>query len=390
MNLPFSHRLWPLFLPACAILHAPLAAAIIENVWLTHATTDPTHLTVSWETAKPGPSMVEFGTTTAYGHKVETKESTTLHHVDIPVTDKDTVYHYRVTSGKEASEDAAFPTPPTKELRVVIVGDWGYAPEDDLAAIIKDAPHLLLTAGDNVPSLHEKDHEGIKAFSALIARHPALFRSTPFIPSLGNHDREVTARGPKPPGQPVYDIEATAFRQFFALPDKEWIWHFDVPDFNVRFLALDMSHLSDFGTTWQTCHPWQPESEQFKWYHDTMTSTKAAYVFTLMNEKQTAVNGLTQGAWHKEMRNGSAVVTGFGYFAERAELADGLPYFNTCLKGDGSPYKDPQSKYFAQENNYLLLTFKEGATNMTAQLKNLKGEVLDTRVIEKRKGEDKP
>jgi hypothetical protein len=85
------------------------------------------------------------------------------------------------------------------------------------------------------------------------------------------------------------------------------------------------------------------------------------------------------------MRKGSALITGFGYFAERAELADGLPYFNTCLKGDGDKYKDPNSKFFASEHNYLLLTFKQGSPCMTAQLKSLKGEVLDTRVIEKRK-----
>ncbi len=382
MNLP--RLLLPLALPSL------INAAVIEKVWLTHGTTDPSHLTVNWETETPGASVVEFGTTASYGQRVETKENTKLHHVDIPVTEKDTVYHYRVTTGGDSSADATFQAPSTKELRVVIVGDWGYAPTMDPAAIVKDAPHLLLTAGDNVPSLHEKGREGIKAFSALIAKYPAVFRSIPFMPVLGNHDREVTGRGPKPPEQPVYDTEATAFREFFALPGKEWIWHFDVPDFNVRFIATDMSHIQDFGTTWQTCHPWQPDSEQFKWYQETMAATKAGFLFTLMNEKETSVNGLTKGAWHAEMRKGSALVTGFGYFAERAELADGLPYFNTCLKGDGSPYKDPKSKFFAQENNYLLLTFKRGESTMTAQLKNLKGEVLDTRVIESRKGEDKP
>ena len=388
MNLPTSLRLWYALPLAFAALHsAPLDAATIKRVWLTHATSDPSHMTVSWETATPGPSIVEFGTTAGYGQRAAVEESTTLHHVELPVTEKDTLYHYRVASGPDASADATFPAPPTKELRVVVVGDWGYAPKNDLAAILKESPHLLLTAGDNVPSLHEAGREGIKAFSALIDRHPALFRSTPMIPSLGNHDREITSRGPgpKPPDHPVYDVDATAFRKFFALPGKQWIWHFDVPDFNVRFVALDMSHISDFGTHWQTCHAWQPDSEQFKWYQDLMASTQAGYVFTLMNEKQTAVNGRTQGAWHKEMRKGSALVTGFGYFADRAELADGLPYFNTCLKGDGAPYKDPQSKYFAQEDNYLLLTFKQGEKTMTAQLKNLKGEVLDTRVIGTRK-----
>lgn len=369
------------FLP---FLCLPLHAASIERIWLTHATSEPAHVTVSWETAQPGPSQVEYGTTAAYGQKVEKAESVTLHHVDIPVTEKDTVYHYKVTSGADTSADAAFPAPPTKELRVVVVGDWGYAPKDDLAAIVKDAPHLLLTAGDNVPSLHEPGHEGIKAFSTLIDRHPDLFRSTPLIPALGNHDREVTPRGPKPPEKPVYDVEATAFRQFFALPDKEWIWYFDEPDFGVRFIATDMSHIQDFGTTWQTCHPWQPDSEQFKWYQDLMAASRQDFVFTLTNEKETSFNGKTKGAWHNEMRKGSAVISGFGYFAERAELADGLPCFNTCLKGDGDKYKDPNSKFFASEHNYLLLTFKHGASTMTAQLKSLKGEVLDTRVIGRR------
>ena len=80
----------------------------------------------------------------------------------------------------------------------------------------------------------------------------------------------------------------------------------------------------------------------------------------------------------------SAVFTGFGYFAERAEF-NGLPYFNTCLKGDGANYKDSNSKFFAQQDNYLLLTFTAGSPTMKVQFKSLQGEVLDTREIMKRK-----
>ena len=64
-----------------------------------------------------------------------------------------------------------------------------------------------------------------------------------------------------------------------------------------------------------------------------------------MNEKQTQIAGLTKGAWHEHFKKGSALITGFGYFAERAALAGGLPYFNTCLKGDGDLYRDPQSRF---------------------------------------------
>ena len=39
-------------------------------------------------------------------------------------------------------------------------------------------------------------------------------------------------------------IDATAFRRFFELPGDEWKWHFDVPDFDVRFIALDLNHIA--------------------------------------------------------------------------------------------------------------------------------------------------
>ena len=47
----------------------------------------------------------------------------------------------------------------------------------------------------------------------------------------------------------IYDIEARAFRRFFALPDDEWKWHFDVPAFGLPLIALDFHHTSDFGST---------------------------------------------------------------------------------------------------------------------------------------------
>ena len=54
----------------------------------------------------------------------------------------------------------------------------------------------------------------------------------------------------QPPAEPVYDVGATAFRTFFALPGDGWKWHFDVPAFGVRFVALDLNHIQDRGTTW--------------------------------------------------------------------------------------------------------------------------------------------
>lgn len=360
-------------------------AAPIDRVWLSHADNDPSWTTVSWQTQKPGDSVVEYGSTPSLGKVSRATEKVSLHHLKIPTKDLDSVVYYRVQSGKDHSTVASFKTCPSKVLRVAVVGDWGYAMTRDVSAIQHDDVHLLFSVGDNVPSLHEGQNLGTQAFGALIDSQPTLFRSTPFMPILGNHDRELTSRGPKPPVQQVYDVEAKAFCEFFALPSNEWRWSFDVPAFDARFIALDLSHIQDFGTTWQTCHSWQAESDQFKWYEALMAQAKPGYVLTLMNEKQTQLNGLTKGAWLPHLQKSSALISGFGYFADRAELASGLPYFNTCLKGDGDAYKDPQSKFFAREDNYLLLTFTKDSATMKVQFKNLRGVVLDTREIARRR-----
>ena len=373
-------RVLPVLFLAAQALGAP-----IERIWLTHATTEPGHIVVNWETDQPSDSCVEYGTDPTFGNQVSSPEKVTLHHIEIPLEKRDTVYHYRVKSGEDSSTISMFKGYPTEQLRIAMVGDWGYAKGRDIGAVVRDDVHLLVTLGDNVASLHEKGKEGTKAFSALVDENAQLFRSTPFMPILGNHDREITGRGSKPPVHPVYDVEATVYREFFALPGDEWKWHFDIPDFDLRLVALDLNHIQDFGTTWQTCHAWQPDSPQFRWYAGMMAESPNGFLITLMNEKQTQLQGFTQGAWHEHFRKGSALVTGFGYFAERAELSGGLSYFNTCLKGDGDLYKDPQSKFHAREDNYLLLTLNRGAPTLKVEMKNLRGEVLEVTELKRRK-----
>ena len=180
-----------------------------------------------------------------------------------------------------------------------MVANWQGRP--DLAAIERDDVHLLLTAGDNIPSLHETCGAGekdcIRPYAALIDAYPELFRSTPFLPALGNHDKEIRPRGNRPPAEPVYDIEATAFRRFFELPDDERTWHFDVPAFGVRFIALDLHHLSDLGTTWQSSQPFQEGSPQYEWYRRLIEGSDQPFVVTLYNEKNSTVRGLEGGSW---------------------------------------------------------------------------------------------
>ena len=334
-------------------------------------------------TDEPGDSVVRFGLTAKYGEEVRIDESTTLHHVEIPLKHRDAVYHYSVSTGTHRSADATFKAYPTDVLRVAVVADWQGMP--DLSAIQKDDVHLLLTAGDNIARLWDKCGEGnkdcIKPYAELIDAYPKLFRSTPFLPVLGNHDREIRPRGSKPPAEPVYDVDATAFRRFFELPDDEWKWRFKVPEFDLRFVALDFNHISDFGTTWQTCHAFDDNSEQFRWYKKLMEKPPG-FVVTLYNERNASVRNQAKKQWHDLFQRGTCCITGFGYFAERAEV-DGFPYFNTSLSGKGDKYPDSQSKFLASEDSYILLTVKRDGP-MTVEIKSLKNTVLDRQEYERR------
>ena len=361
----------------CLLVQAGVAPAQIQRIWLTHKSTDPSHVVVNWETAQPGNSVVRYGTAPTREHTLAIEEQATLHHVEIPLQQRATVYYYNVQTGTHSSPIASFNGYSEDELRVAVIADLQGKP--DLTAILKDSPHILMTAGDNIASLWE-DGDGrkdcTKPYSKLIDAYPELFRTTVFMPVLGNHDKEIRPRGDAPPKEPVYDVNATAFRTFFELPDEEWKWHFDVPGFDTRFIALDLNHISDMGTTWQACHPFAAGSEQFEWYDRLTTQTDPRFVVTLYNEQNASIRAKERGRWHQMFRRGTICITGFGYFAERA-MFDGVPYFNTSVNGRGDRYPDPHSKFLAGRDSYILLTFHREPREMIVDLKTLDGAVLD-------------
>lgn len=356
-------------------LTSQVTQAEITRVWLSHRTNDPGKLVVNWESSQPGNSVFQFGAKDQPLQTVAIDERVTLHHVEIPLAETNTIYRYRVQTDEERSAEATFKAYPTDQLRVAVVADWQGKPKLD--SLLRDDIHLLLTAGDNISSLHQRCGPGMvdctKPYGELIDAYPELFRSVPFLPALGNHDREIRPRGNKPPAESVYDVDATAFRKFFELPGDEWRWHFDVPQFGVRFAALDLNHIQDLGTTWQTCHPFDKQSAQFQWYEKLMTGPRPPFVVTLYNENNASMRSKEGGAWGQLFSRGTIAITGFGYFAERAEV-DGFTYYNTAL-GVGAKYPDRQSKFFESAASYVLLTLTR--EKMIVDLKALDGRVLD-------------
>ena len=88
-------------------------AGEIKRIWLTHKTTDPSK-TVELMTDEPGDSIVRYGLFEGSHEMVRIDERyQTLHHVEIPLKQKDSVYHYSVSSGNQRSANATFKAYPT-------------------------------------------------------------------------------------------------------------------------------------------------------------------------------------------------------------------------------------------------------------------------------------
>lgn len=378
----------PFLLPVLAtalLVQVATVSAEVSRVWLTHQSPDPSKVVVSWQTAEPGPSVVEFGTSAALGEMVSVEGSRTLHHVEIPLSEKDTVYHYRVKSGSQESAVATFKGYPTKELRIGVVANLRADAKIDLSALRKDDIHLFLSSGDTAMQYQfceENQPECVGSHGTLVDTQAELFRSTPFLPTLGNLDRKIRPKSDGPE-KPAYEIAATAYRSFFALPGKEWIWSFSIPDFDLQLVSVDMNHTGDFGTPDQSCHPFGADSEQLAWYRGVMEATKAGQVVTLFGETGSRVRNHAGGEWKRLIAKGTLAISGEAYHAERT-VVDSLPYYNTSVRGNGTFGVDPEHDFIDPSGSYLLLTLDRTSGRMKVAVKALDGRILDEQTIEKK------
>ena len=171
----------------------PARGEAIERIWLSHSRTAET-VVVSWQTKEPNESVVEFGPApNQLDGRASQLARTTLHHLEVPLLSRGEL-HYRVRSGEHISAVHRVRDAPGAEFRVVVVGNAGYAQRPWGEAVLGARPHLLVFSGDLVPALHLNGRattpDDTSAFGRLIESAPELFRSTPILAVLGNHDRE--------------------------------------------------------------------------------------------------------------------------------------------------------------------------------------------------------
>ncbi|MBC7819919.1 MAG: hypothetical protein IAG10_23800 [Planctomycetaceae bacterium] len=104
-----------------------------------------------------------------------------------------------------------------------------------------------------------------------------------------------------------------------------------------------------------------------------MTGPAPPFVVTLHNEMNSSMQAKEDRHWHQLFSRGTLVVSGFGDFAERAEV-DGFAYDNTPLAA-GDKYPDGASKFLSVTPSDILLTVT--SSKLTAEIKGLDGTVLD-------------
>jgi len=362
----------------------PVSAGV-TRIWLTHQSPDPSKIVVSWQTAEPGPSLVEYGTSAALGEVIAIEGSRTLHHVEIPLAEKDVVYHYRVKTGSQESGVSTFKGYPTQELRIGVVANLRADAKIDLSALRDEDIHLLLSSGDTAMQYQfcgENLPGCLESHGILVETQAEIFRATPFLPTLGNLDRKVRPKSDGPE-KPAYEISATAYRNFFALPGKEWIWTFAVPDFDLQLVSLDMNHTGDFGTPDQSCHPFGADSGQIAWYREMMKATRAGHVITLFGETGSRVRAHAGGEWKRLIAKGTMAISGEAYHAERT-LVEGIPYFNTSVRGNGTFGVDPDHDFIDPSGGYLLITLDRESGRMKVAIKTLDGRILEESTVDKK------
>jgi len=104
-----------------------------------------------------------------------------------------------------------------------------------------------------------------------------------------------------------------------------------------------------------------------------MSDKSRKFVVTLYNERNGSMRAQERGAWHNMFRKGTIAITGFGYYAERAEV-DGFTYYNTSLSGKGNQYPDSNSRFLKGADSYILLTLTKNPAKMVVEIKGLDGD----------------
>jgi predicted phosphodiesterase len=213
-----------------------------------------TSITIMWETASPGTSVVEYGPTATTLKRIEQQADVTIHELKLDGLEPETKYVYRVSSA--LADGTAVVSPLYQFMTAVkaesaftfcVVGDTQKNPKmtAKVAKVMFDRrPHFVMHCGDvvdNGPDKKEWVHELFGPCAELFAR-AAVF------PTIGNHERN----------------HAWYYR-YFSLPDPEYRYRYRYG--NADFFVVDSNKSL------------KPDSEQYKWLDEELGNSTATWKF---------------------------------------------------------------------------------------------------------------
>ncbi len=217
-----------------------------------------TSILIAWRTSTANDSVIDYGTTPAYGSQVSDPSPTTNHALTLTGLQPDTLYYYRVRSGGTTLAEATCRTArpaANPHFSFAVLGDSGcnctaqFDVANQLAAI---NPDLILHVGD-VDQLDQGDYDAI-----FFTPYRTLAQSIPFYPTLGNHDA----------------INEALYLDAFYLPrnnpaNSERYYSFDYA--NAHFVALNA--LEDY----------TPGTPQYSWLLNDLASTSQFWKFVYIH-----------------------------------------------------------------------------------------------------------
>jgi len=154
-----------------------------------------TSIVISWETDGSINSIIEYAENSkymasggAYDQKTEDANNVKRHSITLKDLAPSTLYHYKVTSGADTSQDNTFHTAvrPNEPFTLVVYGDTRTNPGDHqtvINRIIENKPDLVLNTGDLVETGSVSS-----LWDIFFNTTKNLIKSVPYYPELGNHE----------------------------------------------------------------------------------------------------------------------------------------------------------------------------------------------------------
>jgi hypothetical protein len=291
-------------------------AAVSRGPYLSWMNDPETTMTVTWQTTLPESAAVEYGSDTTDTDTIVSPVADTVHSVEIAGLKSSSKYFYKV---KSDTQFHSFKTAVTgrEPFTFCVLGDTrtdSTVHRSVVNRIAAIAPDFMLHVGDLVYSGSSSED-----WNAFFEVQKDLMHSTPFMPSIGNHDWPFTT-----------------YHELFCLPGNEKWYSFDYG--NVHFVALDTE--SDL------------VGPQRDWLEDDLLSAsvnpETDWIIAFFHRAPYCKGGngadtAVENAWCNlfETYDVDLVFSGHNHFYQRTHPINDVVYVVTA--GGGGPLYDPDT-----------------------------------------------